>query len=125
MSGLSAIQYLILSSADLHREDDWVQIMTRYIGNPQLCGDPLPKKCTIEEESLNRSRIGKTDDDSEISSFYISMAVGFIASFWAVCGALFFNRTWRHTYFRFLDGTKDWLLEKLCSCNLSKWKASS
>ncbi|KAM4099895.1 hypothetical protein ACB094_05G027300 [Castanea mollissima] len=130
MSNLTFLSYLDLSYNNLSgRIPSSTQLQSfdaaRYIGNPQLCGDPLPKKCTIEEESLNRSRIGKTDDDSEISSFYISMAVGFIASFWAVCGALFFNRTWRHTYFRFLDGTKDWLLEKLCSCNLSKWKASS
>ena len=130
MSNLTFLSYLDLSYNNLSgRIPSSTQLQSfdalRYIGNPQLCGDPLPKKCTVEEESSNRSRIGKTDDDSEISSFYISMGVGFIASFWAVCGALFFNRTWRHTYFRFLDGTKDWLLEKLSSCHLSKWKASS
>ncbi|KAK7849974.1 receptor-like protein eix2 [Quercus suber] len=101
----------------------------RYIGNPQLCGDPLPKSCTIEEQSLNRSPIGSVEDDSKNSSFYIGMRVGFATGFWAICGALFFNRTWRHAYFRFADEIKDWiyvttmiktnLVEKLKVC-LSK-----
>ncbi|KAM4110885.1 hypothetical protein ACJW30_05G025700 [Castanea mollissima] len=101
----------------------------RYIENPQLCGDPLPKSCTIEEQSLNKSPIGSVEDDSENSSFYIGMGVGFATGFWAICGALFFNRTWRHAYFRFADEIKDWiyvttmikmnLLEKLRVC-LSK-----
>ncbi|KAK7860090.1 receptor-like protein eix2 [Quercus suber] len=98
----------------------------RYIGNPQLCGDPLPKSCTIEEQSLNRSPTGSVEDDSKTSSFYIGMGVGFATGFWAICGALFFNRTWRHAYFRFADEIKDWiyvttmikmnLLEKLRVC---------
>ncbi|XP_075663914.1 receptor-like protein EIX2 [Castanea sativa] len=101
----------------------------RYIGNPQLCGDPLPKSCAIEEQSLNKSPIGSVEDDFENSSFYIGMGVGFATGFWAICGALFFNRTWRHAYFRFADEIKDWiyvttmikmnLLEKLRVC-LSK-----
>ena len=98
----------------------------RYIGNPQLCGDPLPKSCTIEEQSLNRSPIGSVEDDSKNSSFYIGMGVGFTTGFWAICGALFFNRTWRHACFRFAGELKDWiyvttmikmnLLEKLRVC---------
>ncbi|KAL0009971.1 hypothetical protein SO802_005079 [Lithocarpus litseifolius] len=100
-----------------------------YIGNPQLCGNPLPRNCTIGEESQNWTSIGKTEEDSNNSNFYIGMGVGFAVGFWAVCGVLFFNRTWRHAYFRFFDDMKDWvyvttvlnvnwLLEKLRSCHL-------
>ncbi|XP_030968093.1 receptor-like protein EIX2 isoform X1 [Quercus lobata] len=100
-----------------------------YIGNPQLCGNPLPKNCTIGEESQNRTPIGKTEEDSNNSNFYIGMGVGFAVGFWTVCGVLFFNRTWRHAYFKFFDDMKDciyvatvlnvnWLLEKLRSCHL-------
>ncbi|KAL4625568.1 hypothetical protein ACB092_05G035600 [Castanea dentata] len=99
-----------------------------YIGNPQLCGNPLPRNCTIEEESQNRRAIGKTEEDSNNSNFYIGMGVGFAVGFWAVCGVLFFNRTWRHAFFKFFDDLKDWvyvttvlnmnwLLEKLRSCH--------
>ena len=100
-----------------------------YIGNPQLCGNPLPRNCTIGEESQNRTPIGKIEEDSINSNFYIGMGVGFTVGFWVVCGVLFFNRTWRHTYFKFFNDMKDWvyvtivlngnwLLEKLRSCHL-------
>uniref|UniRef100_A0A2N9IF53 Uncharacterized protein n=1 Tax=Fagus sylvatica TaxID=28930 RepID=A0A2N9IF53_FAGSY len=79
-----------------------------YTGNPQLCGDPLPK-CTVEEKPLNRTPIGKTEDHSENSNFYMGMGVGFPVGFWAICGILFFKRTWRHAYFKFLDDIQDWV----------------
>ncbi|XP_030971910.1 receptor-like protein EIX2 isoform X2 [Quercus lobata] len=146
MSGLSALQYLDLHSADLHKEVDWLQIMSRipsstqlqsfdavrYFGNPQLCGAPLPKRCIPPiGESHNRTSIGKTKEDSESSSFYMGMGVGFAVGFWGVCGGLFLNRTWRHAYFKFVNDKKDWfyvttilkvkwLLEKLRSGHLSK-----
>ncbi|XP_075667645.1 receptor-like protein EIX2 [Castanea sativa] len=134
MSNLSFLSLLDLSYNNLSgRIPSSTQLQSfdalRYIGNPQLCGDPLPKSCTIEEQSLNKSPIGSVEDDSENSSFYIGMGVGFATGFWAICGALFFNRTWRHAYFRFADEIKDWiyvttmikmnLLEKLRVC-LSK-----
>ena len=134
MSNLTFLSLLDLSYNNLSgRIPSSTQLQSfdalRYIGNPQLCGDPLPKSCTIEEQSLNRSPIGSVEDDSKNSSFYIGMGVGFATGFWAICGALFFNRTWRHAYFRFADEIKDWiyvttmikmnLLEKLRVC-LSK-----
>uniref|UniRef100_A0A7N2LM75 Uncharacterized protein n=1 Tax=Quercus lobata TaxID=97700 RepID=A0A7N2LM75_QUELO len=61
----------ILSSTQLQSFD-----ALRYIGNPQLCGDPLPKNCIIEEQSLNRSPIGSVEDDSKNSSFYIDEFIG-------------------------------------------------
>ena len=101
-----------------------------FTGNPQLCGDPLPKKCIMEEEPSNTTPIGKTGDHPEKYYFYIGSGVGFAVGFWAVCGALFFNRTWRHAYFRFLDDINDWVyvttvlkvnrfLQNLRSCHFS------
>ncbi|KAL4625802.1 hypothetical protein ACB092_05G050700 [Castanea dentata] len=134
MSNMTFLSILDLSYNDLSgRIPSSTQLQSfdahRYIGNPQLCGDPLPKSCTIEEQSLNSSPIGSVEDDSKNSSFYIGMGVGFATGFWAICGALFFSRTWRHAYFRFADEIKDWiyvtamrkmnLLEKLRVC-LSK-----
>ncbi|XP_075666285.1 receptor-like protein EIX2 [Castanea sativa] len=131
MSNLTFLSLLDLSYNNLSgRIPSSTQLQSfdalRYIGNPQLCGDPLPKSCTIEEQSLNKSPIGSVEDDSENSSFYIGMGVGFATGFWAICGALFFNRTWRHAYFRVADEIKDWiyvttmikmnLLEKLRVC---------
>ena len=80
-----------------------------FTGNPQLCGDPLPKKCIMEEEPSNTTPLGKTGDQSENYSFYMGSGVGFAVGFWTVCGVLFFKRSWRHVYFSFLDDIKDWV----------------
>ncbi|KAH7538018.1 hypothetical protein FEM48_Zijuj03G0154800 [Ziziphus jujuba var. spinosa] len=78
-----------------------------YVGN-SLCGPPLTPNCsrdvvTPTAENKNRNE----DDDNVMSWFYLGMGVGFAIGFWGVCGGLFFNRTWRHNYFRFLDRMKD------------------
>ncbi|KAF7822874.1 receptor-like protein EIX2 [Senna tora] len=78
-----------------------------YIGNPQLCGAPLPKNCTHEDDS---KPIGEDDDKNEsefVRSFYLGMGVGFATAFWGVCGAIFFNRGIRHAFFRLFDEMKD------------------
>ena len=51
--------------------------------------------------------LGNAEDDSKNFSFYLGMGVGFTIGFWAICGDLFFNRTWRHAFFRFADDIKD------------------
>jgi hypothetical protein len=134
MSNLSFLSYLDLSYNDLSGKiPSSTQLQSfdalSYTGNPQLCGDPLPNDCN--ESFHNRTSIGKTEDDSENSSLYMGMGVGFAVGFWAVCGSLYFNRTWRHAYFKFLNDIKDWLyvatvlkmnwlLERLRSCHLCK-----
>ena len=114
VSNLTFLSYLDLSYNNLSgRIPSSTQLQSfdalSYVGNPELCGDPLPKNCTIEEESLKRSPTGSAEDDSINSSFYLGMGVGFAIGFWAICGALFFNRTWRHSCFRFSDDIRDWI----------------
>ncbi|TKY68685.1 Receptor protein 12 [Spatholobus suberectus] len=74
-----------------------------YIGNPQLCGDPLPKKCTQERTPYHsfKSMHDKYDDDFK-SWFGMGMGIGFASAFWGVLGTLFFVRRWRDAYFRAL-----------------------
>ncbi|RVX01889.1 Leucine-rich repeat receptor protein kinase MSP1 [Vitis vinifera] len=78
-----------------------------FIGNDELCGAPLTKNCTKKEDFQGVNHIEESREDFELPWFYIGMATGFILSFWGVCGALLFKRTWRHAYFRFLDDTRD------------------
>ena len=113
MSNLTSLSRLDLSYNNLSgRIPSSTQLQSfdapNYIGNPQLCGDPLPQCYKIEEESFNRS-IGKAKDDSENSSFYMGMGAGFMVGFWTICGVLFFNRAWRHAYFRFLENINVWV----------------
>ncbi|KAJ9678979.1 hypothetical protein PVL29_021024 [Vitis rotundifolia] len=79
-----------------------------FFGNPELCGAPLTKNCTKDEETLGPTAVEENREFPEISWFYIGMGSGFIAGFWGVCGALFFKRAWRHAYFQFLYDMRDW-----------------
>uniref|UniRef100_A0A2N9GT82 Disease resistance R13L4/SHOC-2-like LRR domain-containing protein n=1 Tax=Fagus sylvatica TaxID=28930 RepID=A0A2N9GT82_FAGSY len=67
-----------------------------YAGNPELrgaplelCGAPLKTNCTKEQESDGATPVGKAEDDSETSWFYIGLGAGFAVGFWGVCGCSF------------------------------------
>ncbi|KAK4584242.1 hypothetical protein RGQ29_022115 [Quercus rubra] len=90
-----------------------------YMENPQLCGVPLSKICSSDEliedphcsnengDGENQGIQKEGHDGFKISSFYLSMGLGFIAGFWGLWGSLILNRSWRHTYFRFLGNMTD------------------
>ncbi|XP_050222836.1 receptor-like protein EIX2 [Mercurialis annua] len=69
-----------------------------FMGNRELCGKPLLKKCPGEEpDRLSTEGGGKVveDEDEIISSgFYVSMAVGFVTGFWIVCGKSVASQVW-------------------------------
>ncbi|KAH7538017.1 hypothetical protein FEM48_Zijuj03G0154700 [Ziziphus jujuba var. spinosa] len=81
-----------------------------YIWN-SLCSPPLTQNCSGDDVNPtveNKTSNGDEDnDDNELSWFYLGMGMGFAIGFWGVCGCIFFNRTWRHNYFWFLDRMKD------------------
>ena len=94
------------------------QLQTRdaaaYMENPELCGDPLPKKCPDEEPPTvsgdTKDPNNNQESDEFISrGFYISAAIGFVIAFWGVCGTLIFNKSWRYKYFKMLNKIGDWL----------------
>ncbi|KAJ4706240.1 Leucine-rich repeat receptor protein kinase [Melia azedarach] len=68
-----------------------------YIGNPELCGLPLPNKCPGQEPATP-SQVSsiiehESEDDRLITrGFYVSMVIGFIICFWEVGGTLLLNR---------------------------------
>ncbi|KAI4353938.1 hypothetical protein L6164_002857 [Bauhinia variegata] len=77
-----------------------------YMGNPNLCGHPLTSKCPPEEslqDSHHRQGQAQGWDWDKIHPFYLSMALGFITSFWAFWGSLLICSSWRHAYFHFLS----------------------
>ncbi|XP_050289382.1 receptor-like protein EIX2 isoform X1 [Quercus robur] len=90
-------------------------IPSSYEGNPNLCGAPLPKKCSGEEIAQNpamngsREHAGMQDEREGFISigFYVSVALGFIAGFWGVVGTLVLNVSLRVAYFRLLNNFKD------------------
>nr|XP_048317793.1 receptor-like protein EIX2 [Ziziphus jujuba var. spinosa] len=130
MSSLNFLSYLNLSYNNLSGKiPTGTQLQSfnssSFVGN-KLCGPPLTPNCSTNGEVTVVEK-NRKEDDHEMSWFYIGMAVGFIVGFWGFCGSLIFNRTWRHSYFRFLDCIKDqiyvasvlklrWFREMITSC---------
>ncbi|XVF03762.1 hypothetical protein REPUB_Repub05bG0021100 [Reevesia pubescens] len=78
--------------------------------NQGLCGPPVTPNCSIlVEPPQGQARRGEEDSDEFRKWFYAGMGLGFAVGFWGFCGAVFFKRSWRHSYFRFLDNVKDWI----------------
>ncbi|KAF7147399.1 hypothetical protein RHSIM_Rhsim03G0185600 [Rhododendron simsii] len=71
-----------------------------FTGNA-LCGPPLTQNCSTNEAPP------EGDDEegvkSDIEWFYLTAAFGFVIGFWIVVGPLLFKKSWRDTYFLFLD----------------------
>ncbi|KAF5195512.1 Receptor-like protein eix1, partial [Thalictrum thalictroides] len=79
-----------------------------FIGNPELCGVPLGKKCSQDAPS----QVIDDDDQKEVferAEFYIGMGVGIAVGFWGVCGVFLLSKSWRHAYFRFVENMYDLL----------------
>ncbi|KAM7461925.1 hypothetical protein LguiA_030046 [Lonicera macranthoides] len=88
-----------------------------YAGNAKLCGLPLTSKCPKDEINLLPPPVGRgksdnneKDEDRFVTvGFYISVILGFALGFWGFIIPILLWSTWRHTYFKFLDKTKDWI----------------
>ncbi|TQE00504.1 hypothetical protein C1H46_013860 [Malus baccata] len=87
-----------------------------YAGNPLLCGIPL-QKCSAEETTPAEQLVVKNQDEDNdgfiTPGFYMSLGLGFVVGFWGVCGSLIFDKSWRYTYFKLLNGLNDWLYVKV------------
>ena len=88
---------------------------TAYEGNLNLCGFPLPKKCSREDTTQiptmntgsGHAGSQKEEDGFVTLGFYVSVTLGFVVGFWGVFGTMVLNRSWRFSYFKFLNNFKD------------------
>ncbi|XP_059461439.1 receptor-like protein EIX2 [Corylus avellana] len=88
-----------------------------YIGNQDLCGLPLLKRCPGDEAAQGprtSSIDGEGNNQEHANShehlwFYTSIVLGFIVGFWGICGSLLLKSSWRHAYFQYLERIGDWL----------------
>ncbi|XP_054783343.1 receptor-like protein EIX2 isoform X1 [Prosopis cineraria] len=78
-----------------------------YISNPELYGPPLTKSYSQGEIPNVKKQIVEDSEDDFTKWFHIGKAFGFAYGFWGVCFSLFFFRTWRLAYFRFLNKMND------------------
>ncbi|KAK8589304.1 hypothetical protein V6N13_088154 [Hibiscus sabdariffa] len=79
---------------------------SNFAGN-NLCGPPLTDNCStnsVKPGSSGNSEGPKGGLEVDWFWFYVSAALGFVVAFWSIAGPLLFNKTWRHAYFKMLDG---------------------
>ncbi|GKV43691.1 hypothetical protein SLEP1_g50952 [Rubroshorea leprosula] len=117
MSSLTKLSHLNLSYNNLLRpiptgyQLQTLEDPTIYVGNPQLCGAPLLKKCSND---VLPPPIDNFKDNNEGALtrmwFYIVVMLGFVIGFWGVMGTLIFVKTWRYAYFRWVDDVQHWIL---------------
>ncbi|XP_039136459.1 receptor-like protein EIX1 [Dioscorea cayenensis subsp. rotundata] len=75
-----------------------------YVGNYDLCGFPLDKKCEASEHAnKNEGLFKEVENDSETTCFYLSMVLGFISGCWIIWATLLLNNKWRFSLFNFVD----------------------
>ncbi|XWS09978.1 hypothetical protein CRYUN_Cryun39dG0036300 [Craigia yunnanensis] len=78
--------------------------------NHGFCGPPVTPNCSESVEKPQGQPGRDQDDFDEFRKwFYAGMGLGFAVGIWGFCDPLLFKRSWRHSYFRFLDNVKDWL----------------
>ncbi|KAK8358681.1 hypothetical protein V6Z11_A04G039100 [Gossypium hirsutum] len=78
--------------------------------NRGLCGPPISPNCSMVEPSPGKPAVGAEEDSDEFMKwFYTGMGLGFAVGFWGFCSVVFFKRSWRHSYYRYLDNAKDWV----------------
>ncbi|WVZ14715.1 hypothetical protein V8G54_012281 [Vigna mungo] len=79
-----------------------------YEDNLDLCGPPLEKLC-IDWEPTQKPNVNVYKDEYSFfnNEFFISMGIGFALSFWMVFGSILFKRSWRWSYFNFLNNLED------------------
>ncbi|QHO17985.1 Receptor-like protein [Arachis hypogaea] len=131
MLALTSLSHLYLSynnfSGPIPTDNQFLTYdSSSYAGNPYLCGFPLPNKCGYLHEDHGSSEF--EDDDSNLDKlekwlFYLVIAIGFATGFWGVIGTLWFKKTWRHAYFRWVEDLADtiYVTTAIRMAKLKKW----
>ncbi|PHT96558.1 hypothetical protein BC332_34517 [Capsicum chinense] len=96
-----------------------------YMGNPGLCGTPLPNKCKDDEETEPDHQETYHSSPSEFGEkgFFVSIGVGFAVGFLGVCATLIIKTSWRHAYFQFVGYLGDKLFV-IFTLPLASWRRS-
>lgn len=79
---------------------------TMYIGNSGLCGPPLEKNCPGNNTFIQNNQRSNMQEHYPMS-FYLGLILGFVAGLWVVFCVLLFKKTWRISFFWFIDNICD------------------
>jgi hypothetical protein len=115
LSNLTSLSYLNMSynnlssripsghQLDTLKTDDPASM---YIGNPGLCGQPLPKACPGDQPAQD-GPVRWHEDGNTITDFHLSLIVGLLVGLWTIFCGLLFKKTWRYAYFSLFDKLYD------------------
>ncbi|XP_044464426.1 receptor-like protein EIX1 [Mangifera indica] len=86
--------------------------------NNELCGLPLPTKCTkiVRPPAFENGGL-RDGNEHEVDWFYVGMSLGFVMGFWGIIlGPLIVSRRWRYKYCHFLNflGNKFGIILRKC-----------
>ncbi|XP_039068704.1 receptor-like protein 15 isoform X2 [Hibiscus syriacus] len=71
-----------------------------YVGNPLLCGKPLPKNCSPSEPPPSSLPKGSTDNDLiDMTAFYASFVASYVVVILSIASVLYINPYWRRAWF--------------------------
>ncbi|GKD46587.1 leucine-rich repeat protein [Tanacetum coccineum] len=73
-----------------------------FFGN-NLCGAPLTKPCGVKVPDMQDPKEDDNGSHETNWGLIISIVLGFVTSFWTVLAPLIICRSWRTTYFRYLN----------------------
>jgi hypothetical protein len=76
-----------------------------YIGNPGLCGPPLPRNCSQLKPIPSTQE--HHEDGRDVVSFFIAMGSGYVIAIWVVFFTFLFKRKWRVSWFSHCDSVYD------------------
>ncbi|KAG5564233.1 hypothetical protein RHGRI_000437 [Rhododendron griersonianum] len=82
--------------------------LSSYVGNPLLCGEPLPRKCNATDQppSTPRAAVNDTEEDSgfmDMDVFYMSFAGSYVTVVLAIVVILLINPFWRRAWFHLVE----------------------
>ncbi|KAL6320656.1 hypothetical protein AAG906_008656 [Vitis piasezkii] len=77
-----------------------------FFGNPELCGAPLTKNCTKDEETLGPTAVEENREFQKSHGFTSAWDQDSLWGFGSLWSSLF-KRAWRHAYFQFLYEMRD------------------
>ncbi|XP_040941637.1 receptor-like protein 13 isoform X2 [Gossypium hirsutum] len=70
-----------------------------YVGNPFLCGEPLPKNCSTDGSSSSMRRNATDEGFLDIKVFYASFVGSYIVMPLCIAIVLYINPYWRQAWF--------------------------
>ncbi|XP_059637849.1 receptor-like protein 13 [Cornus florida] len=74
-----------------------------YAGNRLLCGEPLPRNCTVTQPGMATNGSEADDGFIDMGTFYASFAASYVTVLLAIAAVLYINPYWRQTWFYLVE----------------------